>query len=223
LSLWTTFAAQPSYGYINATISSNSVTFATVVLPDMMSSSKTLSLEEKMSQTNWQIDTAHSSANFSIKHMMIAKVHGGFEKMSGSLILDASDITKSSIEASIEAASINTREAQRDTHLKSADFFDVEKYPTLNFTSKKVERDGDDLKVSGDLTIHGVTKEVTFEVEGPTAELKDPWGNTKIGLSATTKIKRKDFGLSWNAALEAGGVLVGDDVTISLDIQFAKK
>lgn len=176
-----------------------------------------------MSQAAFTIDSAHSSANFSIKHMMIAKVHGGFEKVSGTLLLDAQDITKSSIEASIEAASINTREPQRDAHLKSADFFDVEKYPTLNFKSKKVEQDGDDLKVTGDLTIHGVTKEVVFEVEGPTAEMKDPYGNIKIGLSAKTKIKRKDFGLSWNAALEAGGVLVGDDVAISLDVQFAKK
>ena len=176
-----------------------------------------------MSQAAFTIDSAHSSASFSIKHMMIAKVHGGFEKVSGTLLLDAQDITKSSIEASIEAASINTREPQRDAHLKSADFFDVEKYPTLNFKSKKVEQDGDDLKVTGDLTIHGVTKEVVFEVEGPTAEMKDPYGNIKIGLSAKTKIKRKDFGLSWNAALEAGGVLVGDDVAISLDVQFAKK
>ncbi|WP_413612784.1 YceI family protein [Bdellovibrio sp. HCB-110] len=173
--------------------------------------------------TTWQIDTAHSSANFSIKHMMIAKVHGGFEKLSGTLQYDASDVTKSYIEASIDAASINTREAQRDGHLKSADFFDVEKYPTINFKSKKVERDGDDLKVTGDLTIHGVTKEVVLDVEGPSAEMKDPYGNIKIGISATTKIKRKDFGLSWNAALEAGGVLVGDDVAISLDVQFAKK
>ncbi|WP_374076139.1 YceI family protein [Bdellovibrio bacteriovorus] len=173
--------------------------------------------------TTWQIDTTHSSANFSIKHMMIAKVHGGFEKLSGTLQYDASDVTKSYIEASIDAASINTREAQRDGHLKSADFFDVEKYPTINFKSKKVERDGDDLKVTGDLTIHGVTKEVVLDVEGPSAEMKDPYGNIKIGISATTKIKRKDFGLSWNAALEAGGVLVGDDVAISLDVQFAKK
>ncbi|MGE5087421.1 MAG: YceI family protein [Bacillota bacterium] len=177
-----------------------------------------------MSTSTWQIDGAHSSANFTIKHMMIAKVHGGFEKLSGSLILDSSDISKSSVEASIEAASINTREAQRDAHLKSADFFDVEKFPLLTFKSKKVERVGDEeLKVTGDLTIHGVTKEVVFEVEGPSSEQKDPYGNIKIGLSAKTKIKRKDFGLSWNAALEAGGVLVGDDVQISLDIQFAKK
>jgi polyisoprenoid-binding protein YceI len=176
-----------------------------------------------MSTTTWQIDTAHSSANFSIKHMMIAKVHGGFEKLSGTLQLDSADITKSSIQASVEAASINTREAQRDAHLKSADFFDVEKYPTLDFKSTKIEKDGDDLKVTGQLTIHGVSKEVVFQVEGPTQEMKDPYGNIKIGISATTKIKRKDFGLGWNAALEAGGVLVGDDVALSLDVQFARK
>lgn len=176
-----------------------------------------------MTATTWQIDTTHSSANFSIKHMMIAKVHGGFEKLSGTLQLDAADLTKSSIQASIEAASINTREAQRDAHLKSADFFDVEKYPTLDFKSTKIEKDGDDLKVTGQLTIHGVSKEVVFQVEGPTEEVKDPYGNIKIGISATAKIKRKDFGLGWNAALEAGGVLVGDDVSLSLDVQFAKK
>jgi polyisoprenoid-binding protein YceI len=176
-----------------------------------------------MATTTWQIDTAHSSANFSIKHMMIAKVHGGFEKLSGTLQLDSADITKSSLQASIEAASINTREAQRDAHLKSADFFDAEKYPTLDFKSTKVEKDGDDLKVTGQLTIHGVSKEVVFQVEGPTEEVKDPYGNIKIGISATAKIKRKDFGLGWNAALEAGGVLVGDDVALSLDVQFARK
>lgn len=176
-----------------------------------------------MSTTTWNIDPTHSSVSFSIKHMMIAKVHGAFEKVSGVLLYDTSDVTKSSIEASIEAASVNTREAQRDTHLKSADFFDVEKFPTLTFRSKKIAKDGDDLKVTGDLTIRDVTKEVTLDVEGPTPEIKDPYGNIKIGISATTKIKRKDFGLSWNAALEAGGVLVGDDVQITLDIQFAKK
>ena len=175
-----------------------------------------------MSATTFKIDTAHSSANFSIKHMMIAKVHGCFEKLSGTLLLDSTDITKSSVQASVEAASINTREAQRDAHLKSADFFDVEKYPTLDFKSTKVEKDGDELKVTGQLTIHGVSKEVVFQVDGPSQEMKDPYGNIKIGISATTKIKRKDFGLGWNAALEAGGVLVGDEVALSLDIQFAK-
>lgn len=171
----------------------------------------------------YKLDLIHSSVGFSVKHMMIAKVRGVFEKLSGELVFDRDNIEKASAEASIEAASINTHEPQRDTHLRSPDFFDVEKFPTLNFKSKTVTRSPDgDLQVTGDLTIKGVTKQVMLDVEQPTAELKDPYGNLKIGLSATTKIKRKDFGLTWNAALEAGGVLVGDDVTITLDLQFVK-
>jgi polyisoprenoid-binding protein YceI len=127
------------------------------------------------------------------------------------------------VEATIDAASIDTRDAQRDAHLKSPDFLDVEKFPTLAFKSTSVKRAGDgELKVAGELTIHGVTRNVVFDVEGPTAPGKDPWGNTRIGLSATTKINRKDFGLTWNAALETGGILVGDDVTLTLDVQFLK-
>lgn len=173
--------------------------------------------------SKFQIDPSHSTASFSIKHMMIAKVHGAFEKMSGQLEFDPANISQAKVEVKIEANSINTREPQRDTHLKSADFFDVEKYPQLSFKSTKVFQDGDNLKVVGDLTIHGVTKSITLDVEGPSKEMKDPWGNVKIGASATTKIKRKDFGLTWNAALEAGGVLVGDDVNITLDVQFVKQ
>ncbi len=173
--------------------------------------------------TKYQLDPSHSTASFSIKHMMIAKVHGGFEKMTGTLVLDSEDPSKSYVEAEIDVKSINTREPQRDTHLKSADFFDVEKFPTITFKSNGVEKAGDGLLVIGDLTIHGVTQKVTLEVEGPSAEIKDPWGNIKIGASATTKIKRKDFGLSWNAALEAGGFLVGDDVNITLEVQFVKQ
>jgi polyisoprenoid-binding protein YceI len=173
--------------------------------------------------TTYNIDPSHSSASFSIKHMMIAKVHGGFEKMSGKLVYDAANPAKSSIEVAIEAASINTREAQRDTHLKSPDFFDVETYPTITFKSKRVEGSGGDLKLIGDLAIHGVTQQVTLDIEGPSEEMKDPWGNIKLGASGSTKIKRKDFGLTWNAALEAGGFLVGDDVTITLDVQFVKQ
>lgn len=174
-----------------------------------------------MSNT-YQIDPSHSSANFSIKHMMIAKVHGGFEKLSGTFIYDAADPSKSNVDVTIDVASINTHEAQRDTHLKSADFFDVEKYPTITFKSTRIEKNGGDLKIVGNLTIHGVTNAVILEVEGPSEELKDPWGNAKIGASATTKISRKDFGLTWNAALEAGGLLVGDEVSISIDVQFVK-
>ena len=136
---------------------------------------------------------------------------------------NTTDPTRSNIEASIDVASIATGDAQRDGHLKSADFFDVEKYPQMTFKSTRVERKGEgEYRVTGDLTIHGVTKPVTFEVEGPTAPGKDPWGNTRIGLSATTKINRKDFGLNWNAALETGGILVGEDVQITLEAQFIK-
>lgn len=179
--------------------------------------------KETSSATQWEIDPAHSSANFSVKHMMIAKVHGGFTKLSGSLRLDRSNPSKSSVEAVIDANSIDTREPKRDEHLRSADFFDVQKFPSITFKSKQVRPDGDGLLVIGDLSLHGVTREVTLAVEGLDSEMKDPWGNVKIGASATTKIKRKEFGLNWNAALETGGVLVGDDITISLDIQFVRK
>lgn len=173
--------------------------------------------------TTWNLDSAHSVAEFKVKHMMISNVKGQFTKLKGSVTLNEGDVTRSEVEASIDANSISTGEAQRDAHLKSADFFDVEKYPTLSFKSTQIRRAGDgELKVSGDLTIHGVTRNVTFNVEGPTAPGKDPWGNTRIGLSATTKISRKDFGLTWNAALETGGILVGDEVTITLDVQFVK-
>jgi polyisoprenoid-binding protein YceI len=173
--------------------------------------------------TTWNLDPAHSVAEFKVKHMMISNVKGQFTGLSGVLTLDGGDITRSKIEASIDAASINTREAQRDAHLKSPDFFDVEKFPTLSFRSTQVRRNGEgELAVEGELTIHGVTRTVEFAVEGPTAPAKDPWGNTRVGLSAITRINRKDYGLTWNAALETGGILVGDEVTITLDIQFVK-
>ncbi len=173
--------------------------------------------------TTWNIDPAHSNAEFKVKHMMISNVKGQFTGVKGALTLDESNVINSRIEASIDAASINTHEAQRDAHLKSADFFDVEKFPTLSFHSTRITRGRDgELAVAGDLTIHGVTRNVVFTVEGPTAAAKDPWGNTRVGLTATTKINRKDFGLTWNAALETGGILVGDDVTITLEVQFVK-
>ncbi len=173
--------------------------------------------------TTWKLDPAHSVAEFKVKHMMISNVKGQFRSLSGSLAWDAGDITKSTVEAKIEAASIHTNDAQRDGHLKSADFFDVEKYPELSFYSTSVKRTGEDeLSVTGELTLHGVTRPVTFQVEGPTAPAKDPWGNLRIGLSAVTKINRKDFGLTWNAALETGGILVGEEVTITLDVQLIK-
>jgi polyisoprenoid-binding protein YceI len=139
------------------------------------------------------------------------------------LSLDESDLTQSKIEALIDATSIETRDTQRDGHLKSADFLDVEKFPTLSFRSTRIRRAGDgELAVEGDLTIHGVTKKAVFTVEGPTPPTKDPWGNTRVGISATTKINRKDYGLTWNAALETGGLLVGEDVAITLEVEFIK-
>jgi polyisoprenoid-binding protein YceI len=173
--------------------------------------------------TTWNIDPVHSVAEFKVKHMMISNVKGQFTSVKGVLVLDETDLTKSHVEASIEAASITTRDAQRDTHLKSADFLDVEKFPTLSFKSTRISRTGaGELAVAGDLTIHGVTRNIIFTVEGPTPPAKDPWGNTRLGLSATTKISRKDFGLNWNATLETGGILVGDEVTITFDVQFVK-
>jgi polyisoprenoid-binding protein YceI len=173
--------------------------------------------------TTWNIDPAHSVAEFKVKHMMISNVKGQFAKVSGVLTLDESDLTNSRVETLIEAASLETRDAQRDTHLKSADFFDVEKFPTLTFKSTRINlvRDGE-LAVEGNLTIRGVARKVLFSVEGPTPPAKDPWGNTRVAVSATTKINRKDFGLTWNAALETGGILVGDEVIITLDVQFIK-
>jgi len=173
--------------------------------------------------TTWHLDSVHSVAEFKVRHMMISNVKGLFTGISGVLKLDENDISNSYVEATIDAASINTREPQRDAHLKSADFFDTEKFPSLSFKSTHIRRAGaGELSVEGDLTVHGVAKKVTFDVEGPSSPAKDPWGNTRVGLFATTKINRKDFGLTWNAALEAGGLLVGDEVTITLDIQFVK-
>lgn len=173
--------------------------------------------------TTWNIDPIHSHAEFKVRHMMISNVKGQFKGITGTLKHNSADPTKSGVEVSIDAGTVNTGDTQRDAHLKSADFFDVEKFPTLTFKSNRVSKNKDGvLTVAGELTIHGVTRNVVFEVEGPSAPMKDPWGNTRIGLSATTRINRKDFGLSWNAALETGGIMVGEDVTISLDIQFVQ-
>ena len=173
--------------------------------------------------TTWNIDPAHATAEFKVKHMMISNVKGKFSGISGVLKTGEADPTCSTIEASIPVATLATADDQRDTHLKSADFFDAEKFPTLTFKSLAVHPTAPgESSVAGELTMHGVTKTVTFAVEGPSAPAKDPWGNLRIGLSATTKINRKDFGLTWNAALETGGVLVGEDVDLSLDVEFIK-
>lgn len=179
--------------------------------------------ETATNTSTWNIDPPHSVAEFKVKHMMIAHVKGHFSKVSGALTLDDSDLAKSHIEASIDAASIHTRDPQRDAHLRSADFLDVERFPTLSFKSGLISivRDGE-LLVEGDLTIHGVTRKVTFTVEGPTRPVKDLSGNVRMAASGSTKINRKDFGLTWNAALETGGILIGEDVTITVDVEFVK-
>jgi polyisoprenoid-binding protein YceI len=173
--------------------------------------------------TTWNIDPSHAHAQFKVKHMMISNVKGEFTGVSGKLELNSEDIGKSSVEAVIDTRTLNTREPQRDAHLKSADFFDVEKFPTIAFKSTLVSKLNDsELAVEGDLTMHGVTRQVVLGVEGPTPQIKDPWGNTRIGVSAVTKVDRKDFGLMWNAALETGGVLVGEEVDLTLEIEFIK-
>lgn len=174
-----------------------------------------------MSTTTWKIDPAHSSAEFKVKHMMISNVKGSFSGITGTLVEDTTDPSKSSIDALIDVNTLSTGDPQRDAHLKSAEFFEVDTYPHMTFKSTSVTKEGEgEYKVTGDLTVHGITKPVTFDVEGPSAPGKDPYGNTRIGLEATTKINRKDFGLSWNAALETGGILIGEDVTLTLDVQF---
>ncbi|KAA6463210.1 YceI family protein [Acidobacteria bacterium AB60] len=175
------------------------------------------------STITWKLDPAHSAAEFKVRHMMISNVKGSFSGLTGTLTEHTVDSSLSTIEAAVPLASISTGDPQRDGHLKSADFFDADKYPEMTFKSTRVEKKGaEEYAVTGDLTIHGVTKPVTFAVEGPTAPGKDPWGNTRIGISATAKINRKDFGLNWNAALETGGFLVGEDVQISIEAQFIK-
>lgn len=182
-----------------------------------------MSTQTTEATTTWNIDPVHSVAEFKVRHMMISNVKGQFTGVKGVLTLDEADVTKSKVEASIDVATIDTHEADRNTHLKSADFFDAEKFPTMQFASTSVTKMGDgELKVAGNLTMHGVTKPVVFDVEGPTAPGKDPWGNTKIGLVATTKVNREEYGLTWNSALETGGVLVGKDVTITLELQLVK-
>lgn len=173
---------------------------------------------------DYEIDGSHSAAQFSVRHLMISNVKGEFGKTSGTVSYDGKDVKSVVADVSVDVASINTREPKRDEHLKSPDFFDVAKFPAMTFKSKKAEAAGQGaFKLTGDLTIHGVTKEVTFAVTGPTPETKDPWGNTRVGASATTTIDRKAFGLTWNKALETGGVLVGDEVAITLDLEAVKK
>jgi polyisoprenoid-binding protein YceI len=186
----------------------------------------TLSIAENTtttSSTSWTLDPTHSSATFKIRHMMVSNVRGEFQKLSGSVVYDKKRPEAAKVQVEIDVASINTREEKRDEHLRSADFFDAANFPKITFVSKSVAlKDAGDLEVTGDLTIRGVTRPVVLAVEGPTGEHVDPYGNVRIGASASTTIKRSDFGITWNGAIEAGGVLVGDEVKIQLDVSLIK-
>lgn len=170
----------------------------------------------------YMIDSSHSTAQFSVRHLMISNVKGEFTQVSGAVVYTPDDPAASRIEAAIEVNSINTREPKRDEHLKSADFFDAARFPTITFRSKQVWASKGRLHAKGDLTMRGVTREVVLDVDGPTPEMKDPWGNVRIGASATAKLNRKDWGLAWNQVLETGGVMVGEEVAITLDIEAVK-
>ncbi|HZC66698.1 MAG TPA: YceI family protein [Candidatus Dormibacteraeota bacterium] len=182
------------------------------------------SLPAGAATSTWQIDPQHSSAQFAVRHMAISTVRGAFSKISGTLVLDDQDVTKSTIEVSIDVSTVDTREPDRDKDLRSDRFFDVAHFPTMTFKSKKVEQAGaGKLKVTGDLTIRGTTKEVVLDVDGPAAPVKDPWGNLRTAATATAKVNRQDFGVKWNAKLDNGGVVVGDDVSITIDVELLQK
>lgn len=183
-----------------------------------------LSLAGAADAQEWQIDASHSAAQFAVRHMMVSTVRGQFGAVTGSATYDPANLSQASITAEVEAASIDTRNAKRDAHLKSPDFFEVEKHPRIRFVSKSFEPAGQGkLKLIGDLTIRGVTRQVGFDVEGIGAPVKDGRGGERIGATATAKISRKDFGITWNRAVETGGVVVGDDVSLTIDVQLIRK
>jgi polyisoprenoid-binding protein YceI len=180
-------------------------------------------ITSNISTSVWTIDPAHTVVEFKVRHMMISNVKGRFPVVAGELILDGADVRRSRIIATIDAASIDTGDPQRDTHLKSADFLAVEEFPTLSFASSRISRRGaGELEVEGELTIHGVNRKVVLAVEGPSTPAKDPWGKLRIGVSASATIDRKAFGLLWNSVIESGGLLIGDQVTISVEAQFVQ-
>jgi polyisoprenoid-binding protein YceI len=181
------------------------------------------SLPGAAATSQWKIDPPHSSAQFAVRHLTISTVRGAFTKVSGTVQLDDQDITKSSVDVTIDAASLDTRVPDRDADLRSDNFLDVAKYPTITFKSKKIEQAAPGkLKVTGDLTIHGTTKEVVLDVDGPTTPIKDPWGNQRAAINGTTKINRQDFGVKFNAKLDNGGLVVGDEVSITIDVEMVK-
>jgi polyisoprenoid-binding protein YceI len=187
------------------------------------SAALSLALSAAAQTSTWSIDPAHSTAQFTVRHLAISNVSGSFTKVTGSVVLNEKDITQSQVNAVIDAASIDTRVPDRDKDLRSANFLDAEKYPTLEFKSKRIVNSGGKLQLIGDLTLHGTTREVTLDVDGPTPELTDPWGNARRGFSATTTINRKDFGVVWNNTLKTGEAVVGDNVKIQIDVELVKK
>jgi polyisoprenoid-binding protein YceI len=183
-----------------------------------------LSLPAGAATSTWQIDPQHSSAQFAVRHLGLSTVRGAFSKLSGTMVLDDQEIRNSSVEVTIDVNTVDTREPDRDKDLRSERFFDVAHFPTMTFKSKKVEQVAPGkLRVTGDLTIRGTTREVTLDVDGPTTPVKDPWGNQRLAATATTKINRQDYGVKWNAKLDNGGVVVGDDVNITLDVEMIQK
>jgi polyisoprenoid-binding protein YceI len=186
--------------------------------------SAVLTIPAAAATSTWQIDPAHTAAGFAVKHLMISTVRGQFKGITGTVTWDDQDVSKSSVDVTIDANTVDTSEPKRDQDLKSDKFFDVTKYPTITFKSKKVEAtSAGKVKITGDLTIHGVTKEVVLDVEGPTPPVKDPWGNTRVAASASAKVNRQDYGVKWNANMDGGGVVVGDDVNITIDLEMTKK
>jgi len=183
-----------------------------------------LSVPAGAGTSNWQVDPQHSSAQFAVRHLGLSTVRGAFSKVTGTMAFDDQDITKSSVEVNIDVNTVDTREPDRDKDLRSERFFDVVHFPTMTFKSKKVEQaEPGKLKVTSDLTIRGATKEVVLDVDGPTAPAKDPWGNTRVAAAGTAKINRQDFGVKWNAKLDNGGVVVGDDVNITIDVELIQR
>jgi polyisoprenoid-binding protein YceI len=183
-----------------------------------------MSLPASAASTTWQIDPMHTAAQFSVKHLAISTVRGGFSNVKGAVVLDDADVSKSSVDVTIDVSTVDTRTPDRDKDLKSDKFFDVAHYPSMTFKSTKVEQAGaGKLKVTGDLTIRGTTKSVVLDVDGPTAPVKDPWGNQRSAVTATTKINRQDFGVKWNATMDNGGVVVGDEVSITIDAEMVQK
>jgi polyisoprenoid-binding protein YceI len=181
------------------------------------------SLSALAQTSTWNIDPAHSTAQFTVRHLGISNVTGNFTKVAGSVVLNEKEIAQSQVSASIDVSSVDTRVEARDKDLRSPNFFDVEKYPTIEFKSKRVVSSGGRLQVIGDLTIHGTTHEVTLDVDGPSAELTDPWGNSRRGISAATTINRKDFSLVYNNLLKTGEAVIGDNVKIQIDAEMVKK